>query len=70
MAQTMTNINLLNAVRNRMSVDYRDRVPEATQSNIESIYQTILDPYNPMARDELIPALVELIASQSISTEA
>lgn len=70
MAQTMTNINLLNAVRSRMSVDYRDRVPEATQTNIESIYQTILDPYNPMARDELIPALVELIASQSISTEA
>lgn len=68
--KTMNNINILNAVRNRMSVDYRSRVPEATQGNINTIYDTILDPYNPMARDELVPALVELIASQSISTES
>ena len=40
MAQTMSNINLLNAVRSRMSVDYRDRVPEATQSNIDWTYLT------------------------------
>lgn len=66
----MTNINMLNAVRNTMSVDYRDRVPVATKENIADIAKTLTDPYNPMARNELVPALVNLIASQSISTEA
>ena len=53
-----------------MSVDYRDRVPVATRANIADIEKTLTDPYNPMARNELVPALVNLIASQSISTEA
>lgn len=66
----MNNINVLNAVRNTMSVDYRDRVPVATRENIADIAKTLTDPYNPMARNELVPALVNLIASQSISTEA
>lgn len=66
----MTNINLLNAVRNTMSVDYRERVPQATRDNIDAINNTLTDPYNPMARNELVPALVNLIVSQSISTEA
>lgn len=66
----MTNINMLNAVRQTMSVDYRDRVPVATSENIADIAKTLTDPYNPMARNELVPALVNLIASQSISTEA
>lgn len=73
MAETkldMTNVNLLNAVRNTMSVDYRDRVPQATKDNIDAISKTLTDPYNPMARNELVPALVNLIVSQSISTEA
>lgn len=66
----MTNINMLNAVRQTMSVDYRDRVPVATRGNIADIAKTLTDPYNPMTRNELVPALVNLIASQSISTEA
>lgn len=66
----MTNINMLNAVRQTMSVDYRDRVPVANRENIANIAKTLTDPYNPMARNELVPALVNLIASQSISTEA
>ena len=66
----MTNINILNAVRETMSVDYRDRVPVATRDNIADIAKTLTDPYNPMTRNELVPALVNLIASQSISTEA
>ena len=66
----MTNVNLLNAVRNTMSVDYRNRVPQATKDNIDAISKTLTDPYNPMARNELVPALVNLIVSQSISTEA
>lgn len=66
----LTNINMLNAVRPTMSVDYRDRVPVATRENIADIAKTLTDPYHPMARNELVPALVNLIASQSISTEA
>ena len=66
----MNNVNVLNAVRETMSVDYRDRVPVATKDNIADIAKTLTDPYNPMARNELVPALVNLIASQSISTEA
>lgn len=66
----MNNINILNAVRNSMSMDYRDRVPVATRENIKDIEKTLTDPYNPLARNELIPALVNLIASQSITTES
>lgn len=64
----MTNVNMLNAVRPYMSVDYRDRVPVATQENLADIKNTLFDPYNPTPRNELAPALINYYASQTIST--
>lgn len=63
---TMNNINVLNAVRAKASLEYKARIPEATQENIDDIYNTLLDPFNSITRDELVPALVEMIASQRI----
>lgn len=63
---TMNNINILNAVRAKASLEYKSRIPEATQQNIDEIYETLLDPFNSITRDELVPALVEMIASQRI----
>lgn len=36
-----TNIDWLNAVRNDAGLDYRDRIPEATQANIQDVIQTL-----------------------------
>ena len=32
-----SNINMLNALRDRMSISYQDRIPEATENNIANI---------------------------------
>lgn len=62
------NINMLNALRTRMSISYQDRIPEATENNITNIYNDLTNPYDATARNELIPALVNLIVAQSVNT--
>lgn len=66
MPSNSTNINILNSIRPMMSYDYQSQIPKATQDNISNIYNTILNSQN--ARNALVPALVDLIISQSIST--
>jgi hypothetical protein len=41
-----TNVDWLNAVRNDAGLDYRDRIPEATQANIQEVIQ-LLWTYKP-----------------------
>ena len=36
------NMNILNAVRSRMSTDYKANVPVATASNLNDVYSTCL----------------------------
>lgn len=61
-----TNANILNAVRANMSAAYQAIVPEAGPSTMSEVYQSILN--SEQARNELVPALVDLIGMQSIST--
>lgn len=61
-----TNANILNAVRSNLSATYQALVPEAGPSTISEVYDSILNC--EQARNELVPALVDLIGMQSIST--
>lgn len=61
-----TNTNILNAVRSNLSAQYQAIVPEAGPATLNEVYQSILN--SEQARNELVPALVDLIGMQSIST--
>ena len=61
-----TNTNILNAVRSNLSAQYQALVPEAGPATLNEVYQSILN--SEQARNELVPALVDLIGMQSIST--
>ena len=39
----MDNIQFLNAIRAVSSADYKERIPQATQTNIQTIMTTIMD---------------------------
>ena len=60
------NMNILNAVRSRMSTDYQANVPVATASNLNDVYSTILNNENTI--NALIPALTDLIIMQSVTS--
>ena len=60
------NMNILNAVRSRMSTDYQANVPVATASNLNEVYSTILN--NESTINALIPALTDLIIMQSVTS--
>lgn len=61
-----TNVAILNAVRSMQSLEYRDRIPEATAENISSIYENLLNIV-PL-RNAFANALVEQIMEQRIET--
>lgn len=58
------NVNIINMVRSLMPIEYGDRIPEATQENINMVYDTILN-YKPL-RDKFIISMFELIGIQTI----
>lgn len=60
------NMNILNAVRSRMSTEYQANVPVATASNLNDVYSTILNNENTI--NALIPALTDLIIMQSVTS--
>ena len=60
------NMNILNAVRSRMSTEYQSAVPLATASNLNDVYSTILN--NESTINALIPALTDLIIMQSVTS--
>lgn len=61
-----TNINILNALRNRMSLEYSNRIPEATRENIGSIYEELLNTV-PI-RNDFVNSLIGLVVSQRINS--
>lgn len=61
-----TNINILNALRNRMSLEYSNRIPEATRENISSIYEELLNTV-PI-RNDFVNSLIGLVVSQRINS--
>lgn len=61
-----TNMNILNALRNRMSLEYSNRIPEATRENIGSIYEELLNTV-PI-RNDFVNSLIGLVVSQRINS--
>ena len=57
--KTLSNADVLNRIRKRASPDYRNRIPEATQANIQDTMRKLME-YRP-ARNEFIDALVNRI---------
>lgn len=57
--KTMSNADVLNRIRKRASPDYRNRIPEATQANVQLTMRKLME-YRP-ARNEFIDALVNRI---------
>lgn len=59
-----TNANIINAVVKTLPSSYQDRIPTATQTNLEAVYDAIWN-YQP-ARNEFINSLFGLIGMQTI----
>jgi len=54
-----TNIQILNKIRKYASTDYRNRIPEATEANIQQTVQSLMD--NTPHRNEFASALVNKV---------
>lgn len=63
---TPSNINILNSLRETMSLTYQDRIPVAVQDNINNIYDTLMK-YQPL-RNCLADALVKQIGLITIDS--
>jgi hypothetical protein len=57
--KNLSNIEILNAIRGERSNAYQERIPEATQANIDQVIQNLLD-YAP-DRNEFVDGLVNRI---------
>lgn len=57
--KNLSNIEILNAIRGERTNAYQDRIPEATQANIDQVVQNLLD-YAP-DRNEFVDGLVNRI---------
>lgn len=66
MAVRADNKNILNAIRANMSLEYRERIPQATAENIAEIYDNLLNVM-PL-RNAFVNALVTQIMEQRIET--
>lgn len=60
-----SNLNVMNAMRAKMSLMYQDRIPRATQENIAGLYESILTV--PGIRNEFVDSLVQLVLMQSVA---
>ena len=62
----MNLTELLNTIRDNASETYQDRIPEATQNNIESIQEAMTNPNNAVVTNEFISTLLNMIIKQVI----
>lgn len=56
----MDNIQILNAIRTNGSTEYKNRVPQATQTNLSQVATAILD--YPVAKNEFVNALTNQVS--------
>lgn len=61
------NANILNAIRKNASLDYRSRIPQATQANVQDVVRN-LSEYRPQM-NEFIDALVNRIGMEIYKTK-
>ena len=57
----MNITEILNTIRDNASEMYRERIPEATQNNIESVQEAMCDPNNAVVTNEFMSSLLNMI---------
>lgn len=57
---------VLNTIRDNASDIYRERIPEATRTNIQDIQEVMTDPNNAVVTNEFISTLLNMIIKQVI----
>lgn len=60
---------ILNTIRDNASDIYRERIPEATRTNIEDIQAGMTNPNNAVVTNEFITTLLNMIIKQVIITK-
>ena len=55
----MDNIQILNAIRTTSSLEYQNRIPTATKTNLETVIESITT--YPTAKNEFVSALTNLV---------
>ena len=58
----MDIINVMNTIRDNASSVYQNRVPVATQNNIDAIQKAIADPNNAVVFNEWIGTMLNMVA--------
>ncbi|MBR3117563.1 MAG: hypothetical protein IKL65_00565 [Bacilli bacterium] len=62
----MNITEIMNTIRDNASEMYRQRIPEATQNNIESVQESMCDPNNAVVVNEFMNTLLNMIIKQVI----
>lgn len=62
----MNITEIMNTIRDNASDMYRERIPEATQNNIESVQEAMCDPNNAVVTNEFMSTLLNMIIKQVI----
>ena len=57
---------ILNTIRDNASDMYRERIPEATQNNIQAVQEAMTDPENAVVTNEFMSTLLNMIIKQVI----
>ena len=57
---------ILNTIRDNASDMYRERIPEATQKNIQDVQEAMTDPENAVVTNEFMSTLLNMIIKQVI----
>ena len=63
-------IEILNTIRDNATQTYRDRIPEATQNNLEEIRYAMIDDDNVMVANEFVSTLLNKVAKTMIINKA
>nr|DAP77562.1 MAG TPA: Head protein [Caudoviricetes sp.] len=61
--------SVLNTIRDNASDMYRDRIPEATQTNITEVQEAMCDPNNAVVTNEFMGMLLNLVIKQVIHSK-
>ena len=62
----MNITEIMNTIRDNASEMYRERIPEATQNNIEAVQEAMCDPNNAVVTNEFMSTLLNMIIKQVI----
>lgn len=65
----MNMTEILNTIRDNASDMYRERIPEATQTNIEEVQAAMCDPNNAVVTNEFMSTLLNMIIKQVIHSK-